>query len=383
MSQINAIFKEMGVGEWEGWNPVSQARFTESNVMAAMDLIDNKAGLRPHRHEYALKEAITTTAFPTLFGVIIDRELNARYKDVPQTWSAYTKVGTVSNFNQHTRDRMNGGTDPLPRVDEKGEYLVMPQSTTQYTRQVYKRGRQFDISWEALVNDGMGAFDDIPQVMGRSAANTEAWEVAGLIASATGPNALTFGAPIVDVDGVNVTNLGTLPLTLANFQTVCALMSAQTDRHGMPMRIRPKHLVVDVALEDTAWAILTSMQVQYTESAGGGAVPWGVNNPIPRKGIQLHVNDWLSYIDTSGNVGTTWYVFGDTGQGYAIGFDRLKGHEGPEICMKASNKAQVGGGLISAFDGDFETDNVLYRVRVCQGGNRLDPRFAYAQTGTG
>jgi len=379
--QLETIFTEMGFEEWKGWAPVPRKEFTESQIAAAIDLIDNKARLLPHRHEYAMKEAITSTTFPTLFGVIVDREMMARYQDVPQTWQAFTKQGTLSNFNQGTRNRMNGGTDPLPRLSDKGEYPVMQQSTTRYTRQVYPRGKQFDISWMALINDGMGAFDDIPVVMGRAAANTEAWEVASLIASATGPNALLFGTPIADVDLVNVTNLGGLALSGPNLQTTMAAMAGQTDRHGMAMRIRPRHLVVPQALEITARTLLTSNLNVATESAGGALTLTPSLNILPQMGLQLHVFDWLDYIDVSGNVDTTWYLFGELTQCPAIGFDRLLGHEGPKVCMKASDKVAVGGGGYSPYDGDFATDNVFYRVRVCQGGNYLDPRGAYAQVG--
>jgi len=61
--------------------------------------------------------------------------------------------------------------------------------------------------------------------------------------------------------------------------------------------------------------------------------------------------------------------------------DFLTGHEAPEIVMKASDKVTPSGAPLSAFSGDFATDNVFYRVRHVLGGTQLDPRFAYAQVG--
>jgi len=203
-----------------------------------------------------------------------------------------------------------------------------------------------------------------------------------LYAAATGPDPLLFGAPIIDVNGINVTNLGVLPLSIANFEAIMALMANQRDVNGRPLTIRGLHLVVPIDLESTAWQICTSTKLQY-DTGLGGAVPYGTDSPIPRMGIQIHVDPWLPQIDVSANVATTWYLFADTGFGYAIGLDRLRGHEGPEICMKSSNKVAVGGGPISPFDGDFESDNVFYRVRMVIGGCYLDPRCAYAQIGTG
>ena len=55
----------------------------------------------------------------------------------------------------------------------------------------------------------------------------------------------------------------------------------------------------------------------------------------------------------------------------------MKGHERPEICMKASDKVTIGGGPIGPMSGDFATDNVFYRVRLVFGGTTLDWRATY------
>jgi len=213
------------------------------------------------------------------------------------------------------------------------------------------------------------------------AVNTNHNEVTGLVADATGPDVLLFGAPIADVDGVNVTNLGALPLTLANFETTMGLMAAQTDINGRPLSIRGLHLVVPTQLEFQARTLLTSALKQWTEVGAGGGIPVPTTNIIPQLGIQLHVDPWLGQIDVSGDVATTWYLFADTSFNYAIGLDGLRGHLGPEICMKASNKVTLSGAPISPLDGDFESDDVMFRVRLVLGGNYLDPRCAYAQVG--
>ena len=85
-------------------------------------------------------------------------------------------------------------------------------------------------------------------------------------------------------------------------------------------------------------------------------------------------------VDTSGDVATTWYVFADHGQGAAVEFVYLTGYESPEVCMKNSDKVAVGGGApMSAYSGDFATDNIMYRVRHVMGADQMDPRFCYAQ----
>jgi hypothetical protein len=81
------------------------------------------------------------------------------------------------------------------------------------------------------------------------------------------------------------------------------------------------------------------------------------------------------HVDAPGS----WFLFADPSDIAAIEVDYLAGHERPEICMKSSDKVSVGGGgEISPMDGDFATDNVIYRVRECFGANKLDWRGTYA-----
>jgi len=364
---------------WDGYAPVGRGQPSEAAVGRALELLTNAKRLPTHRHEYLLKEAITTSDFPDLFGFVLERDILARYRAALADWRSYCAVGMLPNFNAARMHKVQGQDTRLDRVVEKGEYLVAPMSDAYYTRQLYKYGRQFDISWESLVNDALGAMSDIAQRFADAAIRTEAFQVTSLYAAVAGPNGALFGAPIADVDGQNVTNQGVLPLTIANLETTLELMAAQTDVNGEPIAVRGIHLVVPPPLEFTARQILTSTLKMWTESAGGAATPYPTTNVISQMGIQLHVDPYLQVVDQSATNDTTWYLFADPAQGKAMQMDFLSGYEAPEICMKASDKVAMGGGLISPFTGDFATDNVLYRVRHILGGTQLDPRFAYAQ----
>jgi hypothetical protein len=287
-------------------------------------------------------------------------------------------VGSLPNFNQAEMHKVQGNNSVLARVAEKGEYLVSPVSNAHYHRQVYKYGRQFDISWEAIVNDVLDAFGDIPQRFADACIQTEAFAATSIYAVAAGPNPALYGAALADVDGQVILNVGILALTVTNLETTMGLMATQTDVLGRPLGIRAAHLVVPPALEFTARKVLTSPLVQ--EIAGAVALP--TTNIIPQMGLTLHVDPLLPVIDTSGNRNGTWYLFASTSQGPAAQMDFLRGYESPEICMKASDKVTTGGQAISPFTGDFATDNIFYRVRHVLGGVPVDPRFTYAQVHT-
>jgi len=356
---------------------------SEAAIARALDLLENKQGLRPKMWAAKLEEAITTTDFPLIFGQILDREVLARYKVFVADWKSYFRISRLRDFRTVNRFKITGNDSRLPEVAEKGEYLVAPVGDGRYYYNLKKYGRQFDISWEATINDDMGAFEDIAPRMANAAIRTEAFNATSTFVSATGPHAGLFGAApaagIVDVDGQTVQNFGVLPLTIANLETTLELMAAQTDVNGEPIAVRGIHLVVPCSLEFTARQILTSGLKQWTEGAVGVPVPYPTTNVVSQVGIQLHVDPYLQVVDTSGTNDTTWYLFGDPSQGAAMEFGYLRGHETPEICMKSSDKVSMGGGAISPFEGDFATDNIFYRVRIVKGSCRLDPRFAYAQ----
>lgn len=365
---------------WDGYLAVREGRKpNEAAVVRAIELVTNKARMSPYLLRAKIEEAITTSDFPYLFSHIIDRQVLARYQAVVADWQSYCFQATVPDFNTVRRHKIYGQDNILPLVPEKGEYLVSKTGEARYYYNVAKYGRQFDISWEAIINDSLGAMGDIAERFATAVIRSEARFVASLYASAAGPNAALFGAPIVDVDGQAITNLGVLPLTIANLEATLALMARQTDPNGEPIGVRGVHLVVPPDLEFTARQILTSALKMWTESAGGAPTPYPTTNVIPQLGIQLHVDPYLPVVDATATDDTTWYVFADPSQGKAMEFARLRGYETPEICMKASDKVAVTGAPISPFAGDFATDNIFYRVRHILGGVQLDPRFAYAQ----
>lgn len=371
---------------WDGYSPLASVKLNEAAMARAVDLIFNRDRMPPHRHRYLLTEAITTADFPVLFGGVLDRQMLALYQAAPSPWRSYVPTGTLPDFRVATLHKVQGNQQILPRVREKEEYAITPMVEASYNRQLFKRGRKFDISWEAIINDAFGAFDDIAQRFANAAVYTEATAASMVYSSAAGPNAALFGAPIADVDGQNVTNAGVLGLTIANLEITMNLMAMQTDVQGRPLGIRGVHLVVPPALEWTARAILSSAYKQHVDPEGAANavasafIPLPTANVAPQMGLQLHVDPLLPVIDGVAP-NTTWYLFADQAQGKFGQVDFLRGHESPEICMKASNKVTLTGGPIGPFEGDFDTDDILWRVRHCLGETQLDPRYAYAQVG--
>lgn len=329
--------------------------------------------ISPHRRDFLLREALTTSDFPYLFGDVLDRQMLAAYRATDPVWKAFTRMSTVRDFRVNRRIRMDGGDGELDLVTEKGEYLASDRAETNYNIYVRKYGRQFDISWESMINDDLGALKDTPERFARAAVRTEHRFVTGLyyhnVVLATAARG----------------NLSINPLTIANLETGMEWFGARTNTLGDSIPGRAKYLVVPPALEMTARQILTSATKMWLDaSTRAGATPqdWAMptTNVIPQMGLTLIVDPYITILGAAAtplSSVASWFLFTDPKELAVLEAAHLSGHERPEIAMKSSDKVTVGGGLITPLSGDFATDNVFYRVRHIFGGTTLDWRGFY------
>jgi len=354
------------------------ARITEAH-----DLIYNGVyrghSLRAHEREFLLREALTTDSFPYLFGDVLDRQVLANYKAVDPVWKAFVRMSTNKDFKTSRRFAIAGGDQYLAEVTEKGEYLASERTESYYDIAVKKYGRQFDISWEALINDDLNALKDTPQRFAMAAVRTEHRLTTGQYVHDSGGAATHAASTQLYSTAAGEVNETAALLTIANLEAAVEAMAGFLDANGEPIQNRPKYLVVPTSLEMTARQILTSANKMWVELGGaGGPLPYPTTNVIAQYGLTLVVDPYLTVLDpVAANGLTAWYLFADPRDIAAVEVAHLAGHERPEICMKASDKVAVGGAALDPMGGDFATDNVFYRVRHCFGATTLDWRATW------
>jgi hypothetical protein len=320
---------------------------------------------------------LTTSDFPYLFGDVLDRQVLASYKAVDPVWKAFVRMGTVPRIYPQVggyRFAITGGDQHLELVAEKGEYLTSERDETRYSCYVRKYGRQFDISWEALINDDIGALKDTPVRFARAAVRTEHRLVTGTYAHDVGAN---HTANLYSTAGAGEINCVATLLSILGLEAGLQFMAGVVDANGEPIMNRAAILAVPPALEMSARQILTSAVKMWAEGTGATPTPWPMTNVLPQMGLTLVVDPYLPVMDTSTTGSTGWYLFAAPTDIAAMECDYLAGHERPEICMKASDKVSLGGGEVGPMTGDFGTDNVFYRVRDIFGCNKLDWRATY------
>jgi hypothetical protein len=360
-------------------------RFDEK-LVKFVELIANKSGMPAHKRTFMMKEAETTSDFPVLFGTVLERTLLGRYQIAKPDWREYVKTGTQNDFRTSWQMKTYGLQSAMQAVKERGEYKGDKLQDGKYTISIQKYGRAFGLSWEAVINDDLGAFSDIPDRLANACLRTEHTQATNLFASSTGPNSTLFGINFAHpIDGNTITNKITgagSNLTIANLQSIVTAMRKQYDEDGEPIMITRFHLVVPPDLEFTALQTLSNNILIATALGSTSAAAVQTNeNVIAKVPITLHVNPYLPLVDTTHGT-KAYYVFADpTADGPACQLNFLRGHESPELVQKMSDKVTLGGSAVSPLEGDFDSDSMIWRVRHILGGTQLDPRFAYASQG--
>lgn len=364
-----------------------KSRFIEQfdeKLASMIELIANTAGMSQRKRAAVMEEATGTSDFPILFGTVLERTLLAKYMVDEPDWQNYIKRGTQADFRPADAIGIYGLQGGFAEVKKQSEYKQDAQlGEGKVSISLKKYGRIFGMAWETIINDDLGAFNDISDRLSTASRRTEWREATKLIASATGPNTALYGTALAHpIDGATIANLVALPLTQENLGTVCQTLRRQVDSDGEPILIDGFELVVPPALEVTMWQVLSPAALIAVGVGNAAKTATSAAVVVQKLNITGHVNAYLPIIDVSAKKDTTWYVFAKLSSGAAAKLNFLQGHETPELVMKAPDKVTLAGGSTNPFDGDFENDGIWWRARHIMGGAVVDPRFTAASTGS-
>lgn len=319
-----------------------------------------------------LAESLTTSDFPLLLGAGFERELIAQYSQVTPVWSQYIYRTTVKDFREKSLIDLLGGRSLLDPVAEAAPYPARSVDESEYKIKVGKFGGRIPITWEMVINDDLDALRDLPNRLAQGARDTENHLGASLLVDAAGANSAFFNAG-------NGNAPASAPLTMDNLGAAIQTINSRKDESGRPVVTnRGLVLVVPPELELQALAILNATEVRSTS---GNKTLVGGN--LLRGRVSLVVDPWLSVIAKDAKAGTRWFVLpapSNPRPALAIGF--LRGHETPDLRVKADTGQRVGGGLVPATEGSFDFDTIQYRVRHVLGSAHMDPIATYVSDGS-
>lgn len=282
-----------------------------------------------------LSEALVVADFPYYFNRVLSRAVYDRYNYRTSDWRDYTYADTLPDYSVGERFRFSEFDRPVKRREKEEPYAgYISESKLQI--QVEDYAKQIDFSNRILVNDDLGAFNDLVMKMGDSARRFEDFYVSALYDNAT---------VIASLTALGALYMGTGRLTTANLAIGYNAFVQRVDARNNPMNIPPVYLVIPPVLRLTANQILQSERIAELATNG-------VN--VLRGALQIKEDPYITY--TAPNI--PWYLFAAPNDVPAVSVVRMQGRPGPRLYAKAPDKVPMtaGGGLGTA---DWRTGSFL------------------------
>lgn len=298
------------------------------------------------------KRAIThsTSDFPIILGNVFNKILLAAYGIIPDTWRTFVKTGTLTDFRDSNRYRM-GTFGDLALVPEGGEYQYGTIADAEKNpARLQTKGKIFSVTRQLLINDDMGALNDILTLMGRGAKRGLEKDFYALLAlnSGAGPT-MADGFALFSSQHGNLLASGTAP-TIASIALMDQAMRTQlfgTDY----IDVGPDRFLSTVALAAQVAVLNKSV---YDDTANKFQKPNQVFN------FFTNIVGSPRVLDT-----TQWYVFADPNVEPVIELDFLNGQQEPVTEQR---------------DG-WNVDGIEYKVRFDYGYNAVGYRGARKNPG--
>lgn len=211
----------------------------------------NVRGMQPEEY---IKAAITHTSsdFPQLIGNSVSRAVIRGYNETPEVYSEFTRAINVPDFKKTSLTGL-GNFVGITEIKEGAEYKYGTFASMGQEVKLVKRGGMFSITDEAIINDDLSLFDQVPAKMGAAAKRSLGDSVFALLTSnpvladgvtlfhATHRNLLTAAAP-----------------STASVDQMIGALALQKDSTGAGVRAPLKFILVPVGLGGLVRQILDS-----------------------------------------------------------------------------------------------------------------------------
>jgi ATP-dependent protease ClpP protease subunit len=202
-----------------------------------------------------IKAAMSTSDFPQLLANTAGKALMLGYENEPTTHAIWTAEKEVANFKPQTFAALSEAPGLL-EVPEGGEYKRGAFGEGAETFSIKTFGRVLEITRQALINDDLEAFTQMPAAFGSSARRKEADLV---YAKLTGNTVLSDNNALFHAEHGNLAAAGAA-LSVESLGAARSAMRRQKGRAGEGhIDPQPRFLIVPVTLESKAESILSSL----------------------------------------------------------------------------------------------------------------------------
>ena len=273
--------------------------------------------------------AASTTSLSGILSNIANKMLLAGFMEEDQTWREFADVKSVSDFKTHTSYRMLDEME-YEELGPNGEIKHGKVGEETFTRSAGTFAKMFTLTRTMLINDDIGAFDDLRTRLGRGASQkfrklfwTKFMDNSAFYTAGRG-NYFTGGTTNLAVDGVGLQT---------GITAYRKLKSGDKKQVGVGTLGAPRKLLVPPELEFVAEKLFVSGNLSTLQ-----------DDNIHRNKYQPYVVNELSDSTYTGNSATAWHLFGDMLRPMVVSF--LNGQQNPTV---------------ESADADFNTLGVQFR----------------------
>jgi phage major head subunit gpT-like protein len=290
---------------------------------------------------------LTTSDFPNLLANVISKRLRSAYEVAPQNWKKLSRQNNAPDFKARAIVQLSNMPNLKP-VKEGGEFTRMALADSKESYSLSTFGRVITLSRQSLINDDLSAFDRIPMLFGRAAAETEAALFWAIVTS--NPN-MGDGVALFHANHGNLAASGSA-IAIASLSAGRKAMRKQKGlaakaSDAEPLNLAPAFIVVSPDKETEAQQFLaTTLYPQQNAQV----------NPFAGSLLQ---------ITEARLTGNAWYLFADPATIDTIEYAYLDGEEG------LYTESRLG----------FDVDGVEVKGRLDFAAKAIDWRGMYQDPG--
>ncbi|MCD9097053.1 ClpP-like prohead protease/major capsid protein fusion protein [Luteimonas fraxinea] len=194
----------------------------------------------------------STSDFPGLLGEASRRAVLRGYEEAEEQVDQFTRAVSVPDFKPTNLVGLGAFSDLLV-VPEGSEFKYGTFSEQSQAMKIVTYGRLFSITRQAIINDDLGIFSEVPRKLGQAARRTIAKAVFDLINSNP---VLPDGFRLFSAEHGNL--LDGSAISTLSVDAMRAKMATQKDKDGNRIRVPLKTLLTPIALGGLARTVRTS-----------------------------------------------------------------------------------------------------------------------------
>lgn len=278
-----------------------------------------------------INAAFSTLSLPNILSNVANKELLAGFMEEDQSWRDVSITRTVGDFKTVTSYRMLDDME-YEELGPTGEIKHGKLSEESYTRQARTYAKMFSLTRDKIIDDDLGAFEDLRVRLGAGAArsfNNVFWSRyinnATFFTEARG-NFIKGAGTALDINGTGLQ---------AGILAFRKLKSPDGKRIGG----LPSILLVPPELQFIAQRLYQSTTVNTGGASSNDSVP---SDNIHAGKYRPVVVDWLSDATFTGNSAKAWYLLRSPTVLSAVVVSFLDGVQTPTVDMAEADFNQLG-----------------------------------------